>query len=126
MGWLRAIGGFFSGSGGKLIDSLHYSKQERNQDDAEYTAEAMRQQGSGAGGSGFDIMIDAISRAIRPGITIWIIGGLVGWWILPDMRLVDPFWKQVFWIVLTFWFGGRAIAKDIPKMLLAIAKLRGK
>lgn len=126
MGWLTSIGRFFTGSGGKLVDDAFYTKQERSADDTAYTTEAMRQQGGWGGKSGFDTAVDCISRAIRPGITMWIIGGLIGWWQLPDMRLIDPFWKQVFWIVLTFWFGGRAIARDIPKMLLAISKLRGK
>jgi hypothetical protein len=124
MSWIRAIGGFFSGSGGKVVDKAFHTRQERSQEDTSYTSEAQRQQGSGGGKSGFDVFVDCVSRLIRPGITIWIFGGISGGWKLPNMADVDPFWQQATWIVLTFWFGGRAIAKDIPKLLLAIAKLR--
>ena len=59
MNWLRAIGGFFSGRGGQVIDKAFYTSQERNADDAAYTTAAMENQnGSGIVGqrSGFDVL----------------------------------------------------------------------
>jgi len=72
----------------------------------------------------FDVLIDGINRAIRPGVTIWIIGGLIGWWALPAPGTIDPFFLKIFWTIIGFWFGGRAVLKDLPKAVQFVRNIK--
>jgi len=72
----------------------------------------------------FDALVDGVARLIRPTITIWVTGGMMGAWKLPDISLVPPFYQQVFWTILTFWFGGRAILKDLPSAVKIIKGIK--
>lgn len=117
----RAVTGFFSlpvaGQVIRSLDNAVLSKQEAAQMDTDYTTQAQRAQSSPAGdhNSGWDILIDVISRLPRPYITFWLVGGFSGWWSLPDPSGVHPFWLNVFYLVITFWFGGRTLFRDLPK-----------
>jgi hypothetical protein len=132
MGLLGGVAKFFAGGGAKqaveLADDFHYSSEERHGDDSDYTSESQSQQMISYDGdrTGFDVFVDCISRLIRPGITIWLVGGMATWWALPKPETIDPFWQKIFIIVITFWFGGRAIMKEIPALLTVINKLRRK
>jgi len=64
--------------------------------------------------SWFDILIDGLNRLVRPIITYWVIGGLIGLWVLPPVGTVDPIVMNIVWTVVTFWFGSRMLFKDIP------------
>ena len=70
----------------------------------------------------FDVLVDGLNRLVRPWITVWLFGGLVGWWTLPSPGQVDPFFLNAFYTILVFWFGGRAVLKDLPKALSIIRK----
>lgn len=139
--WLAKAGkgvlSFFTGSGGgkamDLVDDAIHTDQEKAADDIQDLASARAMLSTMNDYSGqppfvaiINVFIDAVSRTIRPGVTIWVIGGLSGWWSLPDIEKVSPEWMQVFWVIITFWFGGRVFMKDLPKTLAAIARLRGK
>lgn len=67
-------------------------------------------------------VVDAVNHAIRPLGFLWLAGGLSGLWKLPDPGLVDEFWQKSFWVVLTFFYGGRTIVKDLPALIKAIRK----
>lgn len=69
-----------------------------------------------------DALVNGINRLIRPGVTIGLIGGYMGWWVLPPPDSVDPEIHGYLTLVLSFWFGGRVITKDVPA---AIKYLRG-
>ena len=69
----------------------------------------------------FDALVDGFNRLIRPLVTVWLCGGLIGWWQLPKPGEVDPVMMQAFWTVLVFWFGCRAVLKDIPNAIKAIS-----
>ena len=115
---------FFGGSKGvELVDEAFHTSQERTETDQKDLASARLMQAP-SHDSPFDILVDAFARAIRPGVTVWLLGGMSGWWSLPKPHAVDPFWQNIFILVITFWFGGRAIMKDIPKMLAALKALR--
>lgn len=58
-------------------------------------------------------VVDTLNHIIRPGFFIYLIGGLAKKWPLPDPGTVDPRMWTIFVIVVTFFFGGRAITKDI-------------
>lgn len=139
--WLAKAGkgvlSFFTGSGGgkamDLADEAFHTGQEKAELDAKDLASARSMQFSQADYSKMppfvaiiNVIVDAISRVIRPGVTIWVIGGIAGQWELPDSKEVGPEWWAVFWLIITFWFGGRVLLKDLPSAIAAIAKLRGK
>lgn len=69
-----------------------------------------------------DVIVDGVGRAIRPGITIWLFGGLAGAWGLPSPNEIDPVMFELTIWVMGFWFGHRAIAKDLPIMITSILK----
>lgn len=60
-----------------------------------------------------DHVVDTLNHIIRPGFFIYLVGGLAKKWPLPDPGTVDTRMWTIFVIVVTFFFGGRAIVKDI-------------
>lgn len=74
--------------------------------------------------SWFDILVDGLNRLVRPLVTYWLCGGIAGFWPLPATGTVDPLILNAFWTVITFWFGGRVIVKDIPKAIATYAEHR--
>lgn len=128
MNILSSIVGFFTG-GSKAADTVANmaekaidTQQERSERD-QADLEGARAMPLNTHGTWFDVLVDGTSRLVRPGVTLWLIGGFVGWWTLPKIETIPEYWQNVFMIVLTFWFGARAILKDLPS---AIALMRGK
>jgi len=70
----------------------------------------------------FDSLVNGVNRLIRPTITIGLFGGIIGWWNLPKLDNVDPMILVYGETVLLFWFGGRALFKDLPAMLKYLKK----
>lgn len=126
MGWLGKVLGFFTGnSGGKVIDmadKAFHTEQEKVETDQKDLDSARGMQ-LFSHGTWLDVVVDGVSRLIRPGVTVWLVGSFMGFWKLPDPGLVDPYWQNVFMLVLTFWFGGRALLKDLPA---AVRAMRGR
>jgi len=123
MGWFTGAMRFFTGgTGGKIIDAadkLHYSAEERQTTDQKDLASA-RQMQSQAGNTGFDVLVNCIARLVRPFITFWLMGGLIGWWDFRPIDRISQFHQSLIYLCFTFWFGGRAITKDIPAFLKAL------
>ena len=124
----KAAGWLFGDSKGAekaldVADKAFHTEQERATEDAADLASAREFAAPSDNPGVFNQLVDAASRLVRPGVTLWLIGGFVGWWKLPDPGSIDPYWLNVFMLVLTFWFGGRAILKDLPQ---AIRLIRGK
>jgi hypothetical protein len=71
-----------------------------------------------------DALVNGVNRLIRPGITLGLIGGLFGWWAMPDPESMDPRYWDLLQITLVFWFGGRAVFSDLPKALSYLGGLR--
>lgn len=115
----------FGGGGAEkaldVADKAFHTEQERAGEDAADLVSARAMQSAPTTGV-FDSLIDGLSRLVRPGVTLWLVGGFIGWWPLPKVEDVSVYWQNVFMIVLTFWFGGRAILKDIPQ---AVRLMRG-
>ena len=65
----------------------------------------------------FDSLVDGINRLIRPGVTIFLFGGIGGAWHLPKVGDIDPIVLTWTGTVFLFWFGGRAIFKDLPGVI---------
>lgn len=131
MSWIggafKAVTGFFSGNTGARIidaaDELHLSAEERQTIDQKDLASARSMQAA-SGNTGFDILVNCISRTVRPVATYWLLGGLANFWTLPSISSVDTFYQSLIYLVFTFWFGGRAITQDIPKMLAALRAIK--
>lgn len=129
MSIVSSVLGFFTGNdAGKVVESVEkvidkstYTQQERSQDDQK-DLESARLSQAPSHDSWFDVLVDGIARLIRPGVTIWLIGGFVGIWKLPDPGATDPYWQNVFLLVITFWFGGRTILKDLPEAIRLMRK----
>ena len=126
MSLLSTIAGLFTGNtGGKVIDQVDkaiYTEQERSETDQKDLQEA-RGPVAPSHESWFDVLVDGANRLIRPVVTLWLMGGFIGWWKLPSPGSVDPYWQTIFTIILTFWFGGRAILKDLPAAIRAIRSI---
>lgn len=128
MSFLSKLAGWFFG-GGKTVekvvdmaDKAIDTQQERSERDAQ-DLESARAMQLHTHGTLFDVFVDGLSRLVRPGVTLWLVGGFIGWWPLPRTESISEYWQNVFMLVLTFWFGGRAILKDLPS---AIRAMRGK
>jgi len=107
-----------------IVERWNPGDEKKAQIEAELSAvinnatESARSMALASHNTWFDVLVDGIARLIRPTITIWVTGGMMGVWRLPDISLVPPFYQQVFWTILTFWFGGRALLKDLPKAVM--------
>lgn len=127
--WTKVVGFFTGETGSKVVekvadaaDEAFHTQQERSEQDAKDTADA-RAYTAPSHGSWFDVLIDGMNRLVRPGVTLWLIGGFIGWWPLPKIETISEYWQNIFMLTITFWFGGRAILKDLPS---AIRLMRGR
>lgn len=71
-----------------------------------------------------DALVNGVNRIIRPGVTIGLIGGLMGWWTIPDPEELHPRYWDALMLALGFWFGGRALLKDLPAAIKYLKGLR--
>lgn len=128
MSFLAKMGSWlFSGGGVEKVadvaDKAFYTEQEKSADDQK-DLDSARQFAAPSNGPGLiNQIVDATNRMIRPSVTIWMIGGFAGWWSLPRIETISEYWQNIFKLVITFWFGGRVILKDLPQ---AIKAMRGK
>lgn len=129
MAFLATLKGLVSGGAqvARVVDKFVSTKGERLELEKE-DADAVRGMlDSYIHGTWFDALVDGINRLVRPGITIYLCVGFDGRLIqLPDPTQVDPFWQTCFYLVLTFWFGGRMIMKDLPQAIMYFSKMRKK
>ncbi len=128
MGFLAKVGAWLFGGGAetvaKAVDKAVYTAEERAGDDAKDLESARSFAGVSNQPGLINQLVDAANRLIRPGVTLWLVGGFVGWWKLPASDAISEYWQNIFMIVLTFWFGGRAILKDLPAAIKIMRGLR--
>lgn len=125
MGWLKLLGGWLFGSSNgagkvaEVIDEAVYTKQEQAVDDTKDLASARSYEPGGK----FDSFVDKWHRAIRPAIATWAILILFGVLPPPDhwQAIPQPVWEMVL-LVITFYFGGRTLVKDLPAAIAAMRK----
>lgn len=119
MSILSTVVGFFTGgskTSEKLLDIADKAidtSQERSERDAK-DLDSARALPLNTHDTMFDVLVDGVARLVRPFVTFWLIGGFIGWWVLPRVETISEYWQNIFMLVLTFWFGGRAILKDLP------------
>ena len=73
----------------------------------------------------FDSFVDGLNRMVRPTVTLFLFGGVAGFWALPKIGEVDPIVLSWTGTVFLFWFGGRAIFKDLPGVIAYLRETRG-
>lgn len=67
--------------------------------------------------------VDGLTRLIRPGMTVLIIGAVFGWWPM-ETHTLDPIvlgWAEA---IGAFWFGMRSITRDIPSLIKMLVDLK--
>ena len=69
-----------------------------------------------------DALVNGVNRLVRPWITITGIGVLFGYWELPPPEGIAPQYWVLAKIIIGFWFGGRALFKDLPAAMKFIGK----
>ena len=72
----------------------------------------------------FDSLVNGISRLIRPAITIYFMLALDGRLVQISTEGLDPVVLGWIEIVLIFWFGGRALFKDLPAVIKYMKALK--
>ena len=134
MSFLSTLGNWFFGGGKtvekvtEVVDEAFHTEEEKAVESAAATEVDQKDLASARAmqmvshSTWFDALVDGLNRLVRPGITLWIIGGFMGFWPLPRTDQISEYWQNVFWLIITFWFGGRALLKDLPA---AIRMMRG-
>jgi hypothetical protein len=123
----KAVGWLFGSTGTAekaldLADKAIDTSQERSERDTQ-DLESARQFAGVSGQPGvINQLCDAANRIQRPLWGFYLFSWVMGWAKPPEITQ-DEFWAVVFLIYFTFWFGGRAILKDLPS---AIKLMRGK
>jgi hypothetical protein len=150
MGFGSKVLDFFTGGVGSKVldigDDLIDTQSERREDDAVDLKDARSMQTDSHAGKLvglyktntspaiglailflilIDVLVDAAARLVRPWVTIHLLGAFFGYWILSPVTLT-PFQESMVYLVFTFWFGGRAIMKDIPQFLKALRVYKKK
>lgn len=72
------------------------------------------------GDTGFSAFADGVNKMIRPALAIGVIGGLYGWWRLPDVSHLPDFYATLGYSVIGFYFGVVSVVDDLPR---GVAKL---
>lgn len=129
MGVLASLKAMVSGGTkvAEVVDKFVTTKGERLTLEAQDAAVVRGMLDKYVHGTWFDALVDGINRLVRPGITLYLCLGIDGRLVhLPDIDKIDPFWQTCFYLVLTFWFGGRMVLKDLPQAIMYFAKMRKK
>lgn len=148
MSWLTSIfGGSAKTASGIIVDTTkgvadvveRWAPSDRAKHDMQQDVQkllnesvsAARQHDPRTNGTSFyaefvNVSIDALNRLVRPGMTILIVGAMFGWWPV-ETKSADPVvlgWAEA---IGAYWFGMRAITRDIPSLIKMLIELkRGK
>ena len=140
MGILKKVGEFFAGGTMEVVErgadiverwapsaeGKHEMAQEIDRAIAESVQSARTHDAPpGDNRTWFDSVVDGVNRLVRPGVTLFLFGGVAGVWELPKIGDVDPIILSWTGTVFLFWFGGRAIFKDLPGVIKYLRETRG-
>lgn len=112
-GAIGLLGDWLKGRQSARADDAQFDLDARQTYAAEYQPRGAR--------FWFDALVDGVNRLIRPGFTIGVIA--LFWWAAIDPAefsvfaaaisvVPDALWA-VLAVIVSFWFGGRLIAKDM-------------
>jgi hypothetical protein len=132
MGWASKVGEFFGGGAMEVIEKgadiverwapSAANKHEMAKEIDDIINDSVKSARTFAAPPGdnrtwFDSVVDGINRLIRPAVSIFLFGGITGFWELPKVGEVDPIILTWTGTVFLFWFGGRALFKDLPGVI---------
>jgi hypothetical protein len=139
MGILSKVAGFFGGgvasTAGAVADVVERfapgetKKHEMGLEDAkvvEASIQGARAMDLKGHATWFDVLVDGLNRMIRPFAFFSIFGAILGWWELPSPDSIDHRYWVIGMTMITFYFGQRAVMKDLPSALKNIRKALGK
>lgn len=107
-----------------VVDKATYTEQEKSQDDASDVASARQFAPAPSHQTWLDVIVDGWHRLIRPAFATWAFFIVAGWVNAPRyLENMPAVAGSLVVTIVTFYFGGRAVLKDLPA---AIALLRGK
>jgi hypothetical protein len=123
MSIFSTIAKFFTGNAGEkvtdLADKAFYTDQEKAGDAADDLTKARQFEP----GEKWNTAIDKWHRAIRPTLATWATLVLIG--IAPPPKhwdaIPEPVWQLIL-VIVSFYFGGRALLKDLPATIKAMRK----
>ena len=124
-GWIKAIGSFLTGGSkmadkaAEMIDESINTSEERTATDQADLKDARITPVAPSHNTWFDALVDGVNRLPRPAFAIWAFGELVGWWNVA-IASVSSEKMQLIILIITFYFGGRAILKDLPAVIKAL------
>jgi hypothetical protein len=99
------------------------TKHEMEMDVANLVKGAREHDSPVAGGGFLGGLADGINRLIRPVVTLYVLGGLFGFFDPQLNSNIDPWFLAQGEKIIIFWFGGKVLLKDLPA---AIKYLRRK
>ena len=141
MSFFKRLGQFFAGGSMEIVKegadiverwvpSAHGKHDMAQEIDASIAAAVDRARAHdtppGNNRTWFDSFIDGVNRSVRPTVTYFLFGGIVGFWELPRVGQVDPIVLTWTGTVFLFWFGGRAIFKDLPGVIKYLRETKSK
>ena len=120
-GWVKGL--FSSGKvvekGMDLIDEAVHTDQEKAVQDSKDTNDARIIPVAPSHNTWFDALVDGLNRLVRPAFAFWCFGVLVGFWG-EKIKDISPEAMNLILLVVTFYFGGRAILKDLPSVIKSL------
>lgn len=125
MSWLKTAIGFFTGGSKaaekvtEMVDESFYTDQEKSIQDAVDTNDAGARESGPSGTTWFNAFVDGFNRLPRPAFAIWAFGELVGWWNVA-MATITAEKMNLIILIITFYFGGRALLKDLPSVIKSL------
>lgn len=114
--------GKFMGKRVEAVEGLVQTGAEIIKDSTKDTGDTQNARAFGAPAvhdSWFDIFVDGINRLVRPVMAVTLLGAVCGWWVIDTSELDPNIWELTKW-VFGFYFGQRALIKDVPQMIRAI------
>lgn len=128
MSIMQKIGGFFAGGAMEVVErgadiaerwmpgdeKKHHMALEIDEAIEKGVDNARKFAAPGETHTWWDSLANGLNRLVRPLTTLGFLGGLFGLWQLPQTGDTDPMVLTWIGIVMTFWFGGRALLKDLP------------
>lgn len=124
MSFLNKIGEFFVGGAmegaSKVADIVERwkpgvtTRHEMEMDVAELVNGARVHDQVTPNGGIFGNIANALNRLIRPVVTIYVLGGVFGFFEVTYAANIDPWFLAQAERIIVFWFGGKLLIKDIP------------
>ena len=90
------------------------TKHQMEMDVANLVDSARRHDSPVAGGGILGAIADGLNRLVRPVVTIYVLGGLFGFFEPELSKDIDPWFLAQGEKIIIFWFGGKVLLKDLP------------